>query len=241
MKSRFLFPFLVLAVGPVLSAEVDKSFLQASDALDRVLIPALLATDEDADGDAQTEVAQLAEAWQMYFTGQEEVLNQAVGWSLIQSGVTRRIDMAGKFVGIKDVRMAHVMLSQAREDLVRIRMALDAGYYVDQLVLFLAAMDGVLGDGSKRLDDRDRDALIQGITELLGLWTELQDAEFDADTYGFLWKKVSALDDLLEAESDAIKDLRSTAVSGPDDDLDHLADVVRRGALEVYLMFITSE
>ena len=145
MKNRFLFPFLVLAVGPVFSAEVDKSFLQASLALDRVLIPALMATDEDADGEVQAEVAQLAEAWQMYFTGQEEVLSQAVGWSLIQSGVTRRIDMAGKFVGIRDVRMAHVMLSQAQEDLVRIRMALDAGYYVDKVVLFFSVMDGGVG------------------------------------------------------------------------------------------------
>jgi hypothetical protein len=241
MKNKLLLSLLVLAVGPVFSAEVGKSFLQASAALDRVLIPALLATDEEADGDAEAEVAQLTEAWQTYFTGQEEVLNQAAGWSLIQSGVTRRIDMAGKFVGIEDVRMAHVLLSQAREDLVRIRMALDAGYYVDQLVLFLSAMEGVLGDGSKRLADRDRDALIAGITELLDRWTELQDAEFDADIYGFLWRKVSALNDLLEAESNAIRDLRRAAESGLADDLDHLADVVRRGALEVYLMFGTSE
>jgi hypothetical protein len=241
MRNQSLLPFLVLAVGPVLSAEVDKSFLQASAGLDRVLIPALVATNEEAGGDAETEVARLAEVWQIYFTGQQEVLSEAGGWSLIQSGITRRIEMAGKFVGSDDVRMAHIMLSQVREDLVRIRVALDAGYFVDQLVLFLAATDAELGDGSRSLVDMNRDVLVKAITDLLDRWTELEDAEFDADIFGFLWNEVSALDDLLAAEGDAIRELRSAAVSGATDDLDQLADAVRMGGIEVYLMFGTTE
>jgi hypothetical protein len=241
MKNRFLLLFLTLAIGSTLAAEVGKPFLQASAALDRVLIPALMVTSGEADGDAEAEIARLAEGWQAYSASQDEVLGQAVGWSVIQNGVTRRIDMAGRLVGSDDVRMAHLMLSQVREDLVRIRSALDAGYFVDQLVRFQAAMDVVLGDGSKSLADMDRDGLVKGVSGLLDRWTGLQDEEFDADIFGFLWNDVSALENLLEAEGEAIGDLRSAVVSEDSDDLDRLAGVVRARFLVVYLIFGAGE
>lgn len=241
MKNRFLFLFLTLAVGSTLAAEVGKPFLQASAALDRVLIPALMVTGEKMDGDPETEVARLADAWQAYSTSQEEVLNQAVGWSVIQNGVSRRIDMAGRLVGSDDVRMALVLLSQVREDLVRIRSVLNAGYFVDRLVRFQTAMDVALGDGSRSLADMDRDGLVKGVTGLLDRWTGLQDEEFDAEVFGFLWDDTSALEDLLEAEGDAVSGLRSAVLGDDSDDLDRLAGVVRAGFLDVYLMFGTLE
>ena len=241
MKNRFLLLLLTLAVGSTAAAEVEKPFLQASAALDRVLIPALMVTGGKADGDAQAEVARLADAWQVYSTSQDEVLNQAVGWSVIQNGANRRIDMAGRLVGSDDLRMAHVILSQVREDLVRIRTVLDAGYFVDQLVRFQAAMDVVLGDGSGSLADMDRDGLVEGITGLLDRWTALRAEEFDADVFGFLWNDVSALENLLEAEGEAIGDLRHTIVSADTAEFDRLADVVRARFLEVYLMFGSPE
>ncbi len=237
MKNRFLLPFLILAIGPTLVAEVGRPFLQASAALDRVLIPALMVTSGKTDGDTEAEVARLAEGWQAYSTSQEEVLGQAVGWSVIQNGVNRRLELAGRLVGSDDVRMAHVLLSQVREDLVRIRSVLDAGYFVDQLVLFQTAMDAVLGDGSRSLADMDRDALVEGVTDLLDRWTGLRDDEFDADVFGFLWDDTSALENLMEGEGEAIGDLRSAAANADSDDLDYLADVARMGLLEVYLMF----
>jgi len=232
---------LILAVGSELAAEVEMPFLQASAALDRVLIPALMVTSEKADGDVASGVSRLAKAWQEYSTSQEEVLNQVVGWSVIQIGVTRRIDLAGRFVGDDDVRMAHIMLFQVREDLIRIRSLLEAGYFVDQLVLFEAAMDAVLREGSKDLAGMDRDTLVKGVDDLLVKWATLRDAEFDADIFGFLWDDISALENLLEAEGDSIRDLRSAVVGSDSDDLDHLADVARMRFLEVYLMFGAAE
>jgi hypothetical protein len=237
MKNRFLLSLLILAVGPTLVAEVGKPFLQASAALDRVLIPALMVTSGKADGDAETEVARLAEGWQAYSTGQKEVLSQAVGWSVIQNGVNRRLDLAERLVGSDDIRMANVILSQVREDLVRIRSVLDAGYFVDQLVLFQAEMDEVLGEGTRSLADMDRDALVKGVTDLLDRWAGLRDDEFDPEVFGFLWDDTSALRNLMEEEEEAIDDLRAAAVSADSDNLDHLAEVVRKGLFEVYLMF----
>jgi len=240
-KAALLLPLLILTPGPAPAAEVDSSFLQASVALDRALIPALGIAGGEAEGDVESAVARLADAWQAYSTSQEEVLKKAAGWSLVQRGISRRIEMAGRFIRNDDAHMAHILLSQVREDLVRIRVVLEAGYFVDRLVRFEAAMESVLGDGGRGLADRDRDALVKGIADLRDRWREIAEVEIDPDVYGFLWKDLSALGDLLKSEGNAIRDLYRAAAGGRTDQLDQLADPVRSGFTEVYLVFGASE
>lgn len=238
MKNQFLLVLFLFAAGSLASAEVGKPFLQASVALDRALYPAILATDGGSIGEAEAAVAQLKESWQSYASGQTEILSQAAGWSMTRTGVTRRIEMAEKFVVSDDVRMAHVLLMQVREDLVRIRAALDAGTFLDQLVLFKVAMDSTLGKGS--LAEVDQADLAKGIAALLDRWSKVEETEIDNDVYGFLWSDASALNDLLKAEGDAIRELRNAAMTGRGDDIDHLADGVRKGFSEITLFLSSS-
>ena len=241
MRNLYPLSLFFLAGGSTFAEETDNSFLQASVALDRAMIPALVATREGADRDTEGAVARLAEAWPVFHLGQGEVLSKAGGWSLIQSGVTRRIEMAGKFAASDDVEMAYILLSQVREDLIRIRKALNTEYFVDLLVVFQMAMDSKFGDENGRLAELDPETLIKEISDLMDDWKAIKNTGIDAEIYGFLWKDLSALDDLLQAETEAISLLRRTAVSGNSDDLYYLAEAVRRGIFEVYLMFGAAE
>ncbi|RKX32821.1 MAG: hypothetical protein DRP71_11520 [Verrucomicrobia bacterium] len=238
MKNKFLPVLLMFATGSLAGVEIGKPFLQASVALDRALYPALLATDGGSLGEAGAAVARLKESWQSYASGQTEILSQAAGWSMTRAGVTRRIEMAEKFVVTDDVRMAHVLLMQVREDLVRVRVALDAETFLDRLVLFKVTMESTLGEGS--LAEVDQKVLAKGISALLARWFEVEETEIDNDVYDFLWSDASALSELLEAEGDAIRKLRNAAMTGSSDDLDHLADVVRKGFSEITLFLSSS-
>jgi hypothetical protein len=241
MKNQYSVSLLILAVGSTFAAETDSYLLRASAVLDRALIPALAATGGRTDGDAVGLVARLAEAWPAFHSGQGEVLSKVGGWSLIHSGVTRRIELAGKFAASDDVGLANVLLSQVRVDLVRIRTALEAGYFVDLLVLFQETMDSILGAENRRLGDVDQQTMINEITDLRDRWKAIHDTEVDAETYGFLWKELKTLGDLLAVEGNAIRLLRRAVVSGDIDDLDHLADGVRKGFFDVYMMFGATE
>ncbi len=237
MKNCYLLTLLVFALVGSAAEEPELAFLQASVAFDQALIPALVST---KSGNAEKSILAmnlLTEAWEVYRSEQAPTLTRASGWSLIRNGIDRRLTMAGRFVASSDVGMAHVLLEQVRADLIRIRQILDRETFIDGLVAFQDRMEAALLEGSPSLEEMDRNTLLSKVDALDAAWTELEDDEFNAEVFGYLWNDTSDLKRRLANQGRAIDTLREAVASGRLEDVDQLAAKVIKGFQQIYLSF----
>jgi len=237
MKNCYLLPWLVFALVGSAAEEQELAFLQASVAFDQALIPALVSTKSGRAETAIPAMDRLTEAWEVYKAEQAPTLTKASGWSLIRDGIDRRLTMAGRFVASSDIGMAHVLLEQVRADLIRIRQVLGRETFIDGLVAFHDRMEAALLEGPPSLAEMDRNTLLSKVDALDAYWTELEEDEFNADVFGYLWSDTSDLKRRLINQRRAIDALREAVAGGRLEDVDQLAAKVIKGFQRIYLSF----
>ena len=239
LVNRIHFPLLfLLAFSAGWSAdEEDLAFLQASVALDRVMIPALVSMREGDFGEAGGHLERIGNAWEIYQSTQGGTLEKAPGWTLIREGIDRRLQMAKRFEESNDASMVRPLLAQIRSDLVRMRQSLDKETFIDRLVGFQAGMEAVLGRSEAAVEQGDPAAVRSGIEALRDSWQKIGKIEINNQVYGLLWKDASDLKDLVRKESNLLDELLTAVDRSDGDEVRRLAAEAGTAFLDVYLFF----
>ena len=217
--------------------QADLAFLQASAALDRALIPALIAVRQGDASSVGVQLEKVTDSWERYRSDQLAILETAPGWSMTRGGMERRLEMAKRFVGNRDVSMARLVLDQMQTDLFRLRQSLGRETFVDRLVGFHEEMETILAETETARKTNDTESLRTGIEALENSWKAIEDEGVDSEVYDLLWEEASKVKELIGAARAAISQLAEAIDRGQVEDLGDLAERVRNAYLDVFLYF----
>jgi flagellin-specific chaperone FliS len=217
--------------------QADLDFLKSSAALDRALIPALVAVRAGDLSKVGEQLERVRAAWDRFQADEQAILSGASGWPMIREGIGRRLEMAQRFVGNGDLSMARLVLDQMLSDLVRLRQSLDRATFIDRLVGFRDAMDAALAEVLEAVEAQDFSRAARVIGGLEDAWQAIEAVEVNREVYGLLWQDGSELKDRIREVSRGIGELGEAVDVRAVDEVDGLVAGVRALFIDVYLFF----
>jgi hypothetical protein len=201
--------FLMESVGG--AADEAQALLDDFANFDRAYVPALALTKMGTPEASGKAMARLKDQWQEFDAKCHKAMPKDSQWPKDFDRVSRAISEAAKHLADGQQPEAHESLEAIRELLLESRRRNGLDYYLDHLTEFHATMEEiVLAVKVEKPSDLKEDTIesIRGRTrKAIEQWEQVKSAPFQPQRFGFDDKKVAQREQLLKAETQALKKL----------------------------------
>lgn len=210
---------IVLAIGMVMfsmesvsgAADNAQALLDDFANFDRAYVPALALTKMGTPEASRKAMAKLKERWREFYAKCHKAMPKDSQWQKDFDQVSRAISEAAKHLAEGEQLEAHESLEAIRELLLESRRRNGLDYYLDHLTEFHATMEEiVLAVKVEKPSDLQEDTIksIRGLTrKAIEQWERVKSATFQRQRFGFSDQKMTQREQLLKAETQALKQL----------------------------------
>jgi len=187
---------------------------------DRAFIPPLAFTNQEKVNPSRKGMAILKENWASFKARHYETNSKDPRWKKELDGIEERILRAGRIVASgKSLMEAHEILEEIRYAFLNLRRRNGMDYYIDHLSDFHGHMESIMHTASERdtgsFTVKDGEFIAKECGAAFKIWERIQVLPFDKHLFGFDDRKVAAMRDLIEKETQALQGLKN-ALEGED-------------------------
>jgi hypothetical protein len=181
---------------------------------DKAYTPALFLTNLEKSNPSKKSMSRLKEEWSRFKDKYYDYYKDNPQWNKDFDKVDQSIMEADKIISSNgNLLQAHETLENIRYTFIKTRRRNNIDYYIDYITDFHDPMEHIVlrakGKTPKILKEEDIEFIENSLPEALKLWDAIKSAKFDKDLFFFNEEKVKEMQNIIEAETKALEDLKS--------------------------------
>ena len=190
---------------------------------DKVYTPALFLTNLEKLNPSKKSITRLKERWSSFKEKYYEYKKEDAQWSKDFDKVDNSIMEADKIISSNgNLKEAHEILETVRYTFINTRRRNNIDYYIDYITDFHDPMEHIVLRAKDKtpitLRDEDIEFIEKSLPEALTLWTNLKKAKFDRSLFLFSKEKFKKMEDIIDAETKTLEDLKIAIKNKSDKD-----------------------
>lgn len=235
-RSALVFGMLLLLI---LAACTKNEMIAEMAIFDRKYIPALQMTLPGSDrGEAMLAVTEFRMSWSRLKSKVFLYAGEDPDWEAVKVRFERLVEKCDRDVGAGDLRGGHRALQDMGAVLIGFREKLGIDYFPDRLVRFHSEMDVLYYTADNDvLSPGELDLITAMLPGTISLWDEVMAARFSPGLYGFDRKKAKLLKHYLQAESDALGDLKTAHAQNDRSAMLRALKGIKAPFMKAYILF----
>jgi soluble cytochrome b562 len=241
-KKKTIMGTVVMGMALLLMGLNSGTLLDDFARFDKAFIPPLSLTNQEKVEPSRKAMGILNEEWGAFKSKYYDANPEDARWKESFDRIGAQIDKADRIVADgKDLIQAHEALEEIRVITMDLRKRNDMNYFIDPLTEFHVSMEELSHFGADNTPDlvRDKDLEhLKGVAQQAAdLWQAIQQADFNADTFGFSEEKTAKMQELMKAEADALNNLMPALQRGDKAAAIQAAKGVKAPYARLYTMF----
>ncbi len=213
IKNKLLISLLIASI-PLAGCTKKDNLTNDFARLDRAYIPVLFLTNMNKPDPSKKSDARLKIEWSNFKNKYYEYNKVDPQWSKDFDKVDQSIMKADKIISSGgDLIKAHEILETIRYTFINTRRRNNIDYYIDHITDFHNPMEHIVLRANKKtpktLTNKDIKFIEESLPKVLKLWDAIKNAKFDNDLFLFNKEKETKMQDIIKAETNALKDLEN--------------------------------